>query len=199
MATTVRRRSRHKAEIKPDLRSLRQAFGLSLGAASQVVGEPASLLLNQEESVWPDIATREACARRYVEHGLHTAPPSLKTTGGTSPLYRLRVGLGLSLADCASISSSTQRVVEAMESAQSALPPELKTVAWTDYLQWAQREYRRIDRWRAAQPESPHKPLSALTEFDQLRETNEVHRLAYAPPITPKQAEAHALRWLSGD
>jgi hypothetical protein len=196
---TTRRRSRERAHLTIDLRQMRLALGLDVKAAAIILGEPQSLLFNQEEAGRDaDRGFLDETRDKYLAHALAAAasgdfPPVVVKSATT--IYWLRHGLGLTHTEAGKILKLRPAAVEDIETASRAFPETLRQQLWATYVEWASRAVRRQERWKSARPQrAAIAPVAINTRINDLVA---MQSLAYGRQMSPAEAEAEVLRLLS--
>lgn len=196
----VRHRSRHVAITAPDLRSLRQGLGLTLSEAAAVLGEPPSLLQQQEQGgsgtdkEFIDECLAKLCEQIIVAAHGHALPPVIDSQG-TPSIYWLRFGLGLSTKDAAAILGRAVEEIDSLEDGQSSVPHAVRDEAWLCYAAWVERTRRRFARvWREPEP-IPSRVRERRLHHRVIR-SPALDRLAYTPQLSTVEAEARARKAL---
>ncbi|MFC0678335.1 hypothetical protein ACFFGH_10835 [Lysobacter korlensis] len=188
--------------ITPDLRRLRMALGLQVQSAAALLGEPASLLENQESARSADPVFVASVLSKYLDYGSALSRegtmPLMATVRRTTAVYELRLSLGLRPDRAALILGISVSELDAIESAGAETPKSRRDRAWSTYIDWAIRRRRRLDRRARVQRRVVRRGNSSERNMlvDPTAELREMHKLAYAPRLSPAQAEAEVWKYL---
>jgi len=206
----TRRRPSVRATLKPHAPSLRLAIGIRPAEVARIAGVPDGVI-GDVELGWirggPDefflIDIYLDVARNLAHVG--RVPPMIKHQERTTALTELRLALGLGFPTGAAVAGVTERQYRELESFTASVADGRREGAWCLMARWAWRRwYAQSDpRGRRLRREEVER-TRAISELharvfqaeEERRAIVRMHRLAYAPRMSPEQAEKEALRLL---